>query len=219
MNNLMSKIFKSSLLSSIFFIILGIFLIFESEATIVSISYVVGAIIIALGVMEMLKYFREINSEGKNELDLIYGIICIVFGVVVILHPHAIASFIPIVVGIVIILNSATKLQYSMELKRNNNSLWKTTMILSLIATICGIIIIFNPFSGAVLITRVIGIIIVIYSILDIISSLTIKNTINEIHSAIEEKVEDADIVEEVSEEKGKKDKSRKKAKNKKEKK
>ena len=215
MNNLMSKIFKSSLLSSIFFIILGIFLIFESEATIVSISYVVGAIIIALGVMEMLKYFREINSE----LDLIYGIICIVFGVVVILHPHAIASFIPIVVGIVIILNSATKLQYSMELKRNNNSLWKTTMILSLIATICGIIIIFNPFSGAVLITRVIGIIIVIYSILDIISSLTIKNTINEIHSAIEEKVEDADIVEEVSEEKGKKDKSRKKAKNKKEKK
>ena len=45
------------------------------------------------------------------------------------------------------------------------------------------------------------------------------KNTINEIHSAIEEKVEDADIVEEVSEEKGKKDKSRKKAKNKKEKK
>jgi len=174
MDNLMSKIFKSSFLSSVILVILGILLIFESEATIISISYILGAIIIALGVMEMLKYIKDMNSKNQNILDLAYGIICVVFGVIVILHPHAIASIIPFIVGIIIILNSATKLQYSMELKKNQNELWKSTMIIAILTTICGIVIIFNPFSGAVLITKIIGIIIVIYSILDIISSLTI---------------------------------------------
>ena len=202
MDNLMSKIFKSSFLSSIILVILGILLIFESEATIISISYILGAIIIALGVMEMLKY----NSKNQNILDLAYGIICVVFGVIVILHPHAIASIIPFIVGIIIILNSATKLQYSMELKKNQNELWKSTMIIAILTTICGIVIIFNPFSGAVLITKIIGIIIVIYSILDIISSLTIKNTIQKIHTAIEENINDATILEETSEKEGKRE-------------
>lgn len=206
MDNLMSKIFKSSFLSSVILVILGILLIFESEATIISISYILGAIIIALGVMEMLKYIKDMNSKNQNILDLAYGIICVVFGVIVILHPHAIASIIPFVVGIIIILNSATKLQYSMELKKNQNELWKSTMIIAILTTICGIVIIFNPFSGAVLITKIIGIIIVIYSILDIISSLTIKNTIQKIHTAIEENINDATILEETSEKEGKRE-------------
>lgn len=205
MDNLMSRFFKSSFFSSIFLVILGVLLIFESEATIISISYILGAIVIVLGVMEILKYIKEMNSENKNILDLAYGIICIVFGIVVILHPHAIASIIPFVVGIIIILNSATKLQYSMDLKKNQNELWKSTMIIAILTTICGILIIFNPFSGAVLITRIIGIIIVIYSVLDIISSLTIKNSIQKIHAAIEENINDATVIEEIPEKENKK--------------
>ena len=52
MDNLMSRFFKSSFFSSIFLVILGVLLIFESEATIISISYILGAIVIVLGVME-----------------------------------------------------------------------------------------------------------------------------------------------------------------------
>ena len=137
----------------------------------------------------------------------------VVLGVVIIKNPHAIASIIPFIVGIIIIINSAAKLQYSIEMKNNENSLWKTTMIISLITTICGIILIFNPFSGAVLITRVVGILILIYAVLDISSTLTIKNTFNQIHEAIEETtIIDADVIEE----KNKKKKSNRKKKSKK---
>ena len=164
----MKKMFKSSLLNSIMLVVLGFLLIFESEATIVSISYIIGAIIIVLGVVAGLKYGKNINNNSRNELDIVYGIVSVVLGVVIIKNPHAIASIIPFIVGIIIIINSAAKLQYSIEMKNNENSLWKTTMIISLITTICGIILIFNPFSGAVLITRVVGILILIYAVLDI---------------------------------------------------
>ena len=63
MSNLMKKIFKSSLLNSIMLVVLGFLLIFESEATIVSISYIIGAIIIVLGVVAGLKYVKNINNK------------------------------------------------------------------------------------------------------------------------------------------------------------
>ena len=143
-------------------------------------------------------------------MDLVYGIISIILGIVVISNPKAVASIIPIIMGLLIILNSGTKLQYSIELKKNNNNLWKSTMILSLISTLCGVLLIFNPFKGAAFLTRLIGFLILLYAILDIISTIAIKNTVKKIKTAINDGIEDAKILE-VKEKKTKKDKSNEK--------
>ena len=205
MNKFMEKIFKSSLLNSIALIILGLLLIFQSEATIVSISYIIAAVIIVVGVVAGLRYAKTFKEETRSELDIIYSVVCIVLGIVVIKNPQAIASIIPFVIGIVIIINSATKLQYSMELKENQNNLWKSTMILALITTVCGIVLIFNPFSGAVLITRIVGFLILIYSILDIISTISIRSTVKQLHNAVEETIVDAEIIDDKTDIKRKK--------------
>lgn len=205
MNKFMEKIFKSSLFNSIALIILGLLLTFQSEVTIVSISYVIAAVIIMVGVVAGLRYIKNFKEDTRSELDVIYSVVCIVLGIVVIKNPQAIASIIPFVIGIVIIINSATKLQYSMELKENQNNLWKSTMILALITTVCGIILIFNPFSGAILITRIVGILILIYSVLDIISTISIRSTVKQLHEAVEETITDAEIIDDKTNKKRKK--------------
>ena len=118
-------------------------------------------------------------------------------GVLVVSTPEAIASIIPIIIGIGIVISSATKLQYSFELKSCNNPQWKATMIVSIISTICGIILLFNPFKGAVVITQVVAIFIIVYGLLDIISTIIIKKNVNAIHKAIEEEVSEAEVVSE----------------------
>jgi UPF0716 family protein affecting phage T7 exclusion len=73
-------------------------------------------------------------------------------------------------------------------------------MIISVITIVCGIMLIFNPFKGAVFITKVVGALILTYAVLDIISTLTIKNTVKQLHEAIAESVndvKDAEIIEE----------------------
>lgn len=197
MSSIMSKIFRSSLLGSIALIVLGILLIFQSEATIISISYVIGGILIAIGAAAILKYIRNSKTQINTGLDMVYGVVTVILGIIVISSPEAIASIIPFVIGIIIIINSARKLQYSIELKNNENSLWKSTMILAFITTICGVVLVLNPFKGVVFITKIVGTLIVIYAILDIISTITIKNTVKEIHSAIEETIIDAQVIEE----------------------
>lgn len=210
MSSMMSKFFKSSILGSLALVILGILLIFQSEATIISISYTIGGILVAIGVLAILKYLKNSKSQINSGLDIVYGVVTVILGVIVISNPAAIASIIPFVVGFIIIINSARKLQYSIELKNNENELWKSTMIIAFITTICGVVLVINPFKGVVFITKIVGILITLYSVLDIISTITIKNTLKEIHSAIEETITDAQVVDEKTTKKEKKKTSKK---------
>ena len=198
MKEIINKIFKSSILGALSLVVLGILLIFESEATIVTISYVIGGILVAIGVLALLKFYKEVKDNDDNDtgMDLVYGIISIVLGIVVISNPKAVASIIPIVMGLIIILNSGTKLQYSIELKRNNNNLWKSTMVLSLISTLCGVLLVFNPFKGAAFLTKLIGFLILLFAVLDIVSTITIKSTVKKIKTAINEGIEEAKVIE-----------------------
>ena len=195
MSSLMSKIFRSSIFSSISFAILGILLIFKAEITVVSISYVIGGLLVAIGMLAILR--NQKDNDQKNELDIVYGIVSIVLGIVVISNSKAIASIIPFAVGLIILVNSAFKIQYSIELKKSDNKIWKSTLIASLIEFLCGILLIFNPFKSAVFVTKAIGIIILIYSILDLISTISIQRTIKKVQNAIEEKVLEAKVIEE----------------------
>ena len=196
------------MITSTILIILGILLIFQSETTVMAISYIIGGILIAAGALALVRYVRNVQGvEIRNELDIIYGIVTIAFGIIIIKNYSAIASVIPIVIGIAIIINSAGKLNYSFQLKANKNELWKTTMVISIISTICGVILLFNPFKAVLGIMKIIGIFIIIYALLDLISTVAIRSSVTKIQKAVEETITDAIIV---SEDELKKSKKRK---------
>lgn len=194
-----SIILKSSIINSILLLIFGILLIAQSEATILTISYIIGGILVAIGAIAVLKFIKNIDDLEKsgNGLDIVYGVVCVIMGILVIRNPQTIASIIPFIIGIIIIINSATKLQYSLELKRQENDLWTSTLILSIVMSICGVTLIFNPFKGAVFLTRIVGIFILIYSILDLISTMVIRNSFKKVASIVEENIKDAEVIEE----------------------
>ena len=196
----MKKFFKSSIVSSVLLMILGWLLIFKSEATVIIISYIVGGGLIALGVVALLRYIKETKENKATELDILYGIITMILGVLVISNPKTLASIIPFVLGVCIVVNSSVKIQYAMELKNDNNKLWKATMIVATLCAICGVVLIFNPFAGAQVITKAIGIFIIVYAVLDMVSTITIRRNVMSIKKAIEDTVTDAVIIEEKEE-------------------
>lgn len=197
MEKLMKKFFRSSLITSLFLIALGLLLIFQSNAVIYSISYIIGGILIAIGVLAIIKFIQNTNNEQKAELDIVYGIVSVILGIIVIKNPEAIASIIPAILGISIVISSATKLQYAFELKSNGNNLWKTTMVISIISTLCGIVLLFNPFKALTSFTKVVGIFIVIYAVLDMISTFTIKRNVKIFQQTMKEGITEALVIKE----------------------
>ena len=151
--------------------------------------------------MALIRYVNAGDSPAaRNELDIVYGIVTAIFGIIIIKNYQMIASIIPAVIGIAIVISSAGKLNYAFQLRSQENRMWKTTMVLSIISTICGLILLFNPFAAALGIMKIIGGFIVLYAILDLISTIAIRSSVNGIHKAMEETITDAEIISEEDE-------------------
>lgn len=172
------KIFVTTILSSVIFVALGIFLYTKPETTISTISYILGIIIILLGSFSFGKYFQSREDGYKFSFSLIYGVLSFVIGLILILNPTALATLIPFVIGFWMIINSTVKIQYSLNLRQFENRAWVPTFIIGLLTLVCGLVMVFNPFEGALLITKMIGLFIIIYSILDIIEVFLLNKNI-----------------------------------------
>lgn len=180
MKKSMKTFYGTSIFTSICFIVIGLFLFLKSESTIEIISYILGGFILALGIAAFIRYFRYKDEEKAFRFDIVYGIISCLAGITLICNPHALASIIPLILGFWITISSALKIQTAFQLKSYQSKMWTGTLIVGLIALLCGLILIFNPFKGAVIITKAIGVFLIIYSILDMISNYMIKKTITD---------------------------------------
>ena len=196
-----------SLISSAVILVLGLLLFFKSSVTLMGISYIFGGLIIAIGVLAIIRFISNDHNDISNQLNIIYGIICIIGGIFFIEKPEIIGSIIPVVMGIGIIISSSLKIQQSFNLKSLNSSYFFWSFVTALLSLICGVVLLFNPFKGAVIITKVIGIFLAIYAILDICNTIVLKksgvsisiSTATDDNNESRKKTEDAKIIKEVT--------------------
>ena len=173
------KVIWPSLLSSIFLLLLGLLLFFKSSETLVGISYLIGGILIALGVIAIISFLRNKTRDVFVQLNIVYGVVSIVAGIFLVTVPEFIGSIIPIVVGIAVIISSSFKLQQALVLKNLDNRYFLPSLIMAILCLICGLVILFNPFTSAAVVTGLIGLFMIIYAILDIVNSLILRKSSN----------------------------------------
>lgn len=177
MENFLKKTGWVSVATSAVFAVLGLILILNPEGVINVIFYVLGAIFIIFGVAKLASYFM---SKGKYDIynyDLAFGIIAILGGLITIFCSGTIMSLLRIVIGIWIIYSGLVRLGLTLKFRNIDNKLWITVLILAILMIICGLYITLN--SGAILTT--IGIIMLIYSVMDLLESLIFVKTVKEI--------------------------------------
>ena len=116
---------------------------------------------------------------------MITSILSFIFGSSIFFNTSIFESLIPIVLGIFFIINGTFKTRMSFIL-RNIDSSWVLSLVTSIIMIICGIILIINPIGTAIMITSIIGIILVVYSISDIIDMFIIKSRVKDFTKCFE---------------------------------
>ena len=166
-----------SILESIIFIILGAVMVWEPEGTIKTISYIIGGIFIAIGVFKIFSYFA---SKGQNDFynnDLIYGLMACVLGIVAIVCSTTISSVLRVIMGIWIIYSSFIRINLSIKLKKFTSKIWIYSLVLAIVMFICGLYITLN--QGAIMVT--VGIMIIVYSVIDIIENIIFMRNVKEV--------------------------------------
>lgn len=186
----MNSIFNTSIITSVVILVLGIFLFIQPDTIINMISIILGGIIIVPGIISLVDYFKN-----KNQASLISGIVTMLIGLILIINTKLVAGILPFILGIYFIISGITRLQYALQLKKQNIN-YTTSLVFSILIIICGTLFIINPFGGALVITKVMGIFMVIYSLLDLANTIIIKKEMNEVkqtmkNAIIEVEVED----------------------------
>ncbi len=177
--NIYKRMIWYSIGTALITIITGIVLLLVPELSGKVLGIIVGIIFLIEGINSIYKYFHREGAKLYN-LNLVFGVIYAVLGVVIILVPSSVVEFITVCLGIYMIVNGASKVNYALWLKRGNEDSWLITLATGILVAIVGVLVIFNPFASLTL-TKLAGAFLIITGILDFMDTILFKNRSKEI--------------------------------------
>lgn len=178
MKDMLKKTTSKNIITSIIIFVFGIFIFLKPDTTVKTVSFLLGIILLLTGLNSIVSAFQK---QDANQLNIAIGIIVIVASFVLFFNPTVIASIIPLLIGIYMIFSAALKLQYLYSLKSLTKNWDISIVIITIITLILGVLLIFNPFKGAIAVTKLIGIFLIIYAGLDIANNINIKKKVKDV--------------------------------------
>lgn len=172
-NEQFNKFIISSLTSAVIMAIAGAIMLFLPNLTNKLIGIIVGIIILISGINSLYKYFRR-DGAKLYSFNLIFGIMLCILGIVIILSPSSVTTFVTVCFGLYLIVMGANKITYGSWLKVGNDASWLITMVIGGLLVLFGILLIFNPFSALTL-TKLVGTFMLLSAILDITNAVLLK--------------------------------------------
>lgn len=193
--DLKSNINIMSLISSIIFFILGAVIFTKPEIIILFISYVFGGIFIIVGIFKCIKNYLDIKKDNNiSSKEMIVGIILTIIGLILIILAGVIEALVRLIIGGWILFSGINRLINSLQLPKKNNK-FIPYLILSLLIIGIGLYTILE----SNLAFKTIGIVLMIYSVIEIIGYIFGKKNIYQsttIIEANEKKIIDIELIE-----------------------
>ncbi len=178
-----NKYLNLSLIISGVMAILGVVLMVYPEVSFTVISYVIGISFLSAGVSLLF-------IERKFMFSLFNGALIFILGLLIVIHPELLKVMIPIIVGLWFIINGGLKFRLGTLFKDIDNKKYWLTIILASLSFVLGIVLVINPIESASALTLFFGIMLVSYSICDIVDFIVIKKYIKDFSKELNKKLE-----------------------------
>lgn len=174
MKTYIKKYSRNSLIISTLLIILSFFLIINPFRSLQILSIIFGIILLIDATIHIISYFKSPNEFRTFNFEFIVGIIEILISLILFVYPNWISIVFSIFIGIWIIISSIIKIQISINIRNIKGVKWLVLLIFGIITLLFGLVVIFNPFSSAIALTTLWGVIIFITELINIIEYIFI---------------------------------------------
>lgn len=181
----LNKYINSSIVISALLMLLGIGIFIYPTMSLKVFSYSIAIIISLFGLFLIIEDIRY-NIGMLFDFSLL-GIMFFLLGLILLKYPNTLTSLIPIFLGIWFIVSGFVKGRWTYYLSDYKLSIRILSFIMSILSIVCGIIFIFNPLDGANYIASFVGILLIIYSISDIVDMIIFKINVNKIYKNIKD--------------------------------
>lgn len=176
MRGVFGKLAKYALIRGVLYVALGILMVVAPEVVMQVIVYILAVYAIIMGVINIAAHLRS-RGEDASSFGLITGVLLVVLGIVMFIFTQAILSILPIFLGALLILAGVSRLVEAIGGGSSLGGPRILLIILALLIIIGGLLVIFNPFSTAVLLFRVFGILVIVQGVGELISFFTFRKS------------------------------------------
>lgn len=167
----MKKIVKQfsvpMIFASVISLAMGILLLFYSDSLISIAARAVAVCIMLIGIVLVISMINAKNIMGSA----IAGVVAIL-GLWFLFKPEIVASFIPIIIGVVLVITGVQNLILALEAFRINAAGKIVILVIAIVSMILGVICIFNAFGVMNFAIQIIGIFMIVNSLANIFSSI-----------------------------------------------
>lgn len=173
MNKLLNPSDKEVRAVALGYIIFGLLICLFNVSILTTALRIIGAAAIIVGGYLLYTFFIERNSTNSGPLFI--GVTGVLFGILMAFSPESILSILPVLVGLMLILNAITHLQKSLILKDYGYKNWTISLAVSLIILVTGVVLLFKPIQSLSFILQIMGISLIVEAIFMLVNQHTMK--------------------------------------------
>ncbi len=154
-------------------LVVGLLLLVNPVSFTAAIITVLGAVLTALGIVNIVAYFRNPPQAAAFERRLSKGILEIAGGLFCVVNPGwFIAAFpvLTILYGIGTLVSGVVKIEFTMDMIRMKTGKWGWCLASAVITLICAAVILMNPFTSTAVLWYFVAVSLIVEAIVDFVT-------------------------------------------------
>lgn len=175
----LKKFRTSSYAVSIVYIIVGLIMLLNPSFISDAVNYVIGVLVMLYGIIYSISVYQKKETGLYGKFDLLAGIICISFGLFLVLNPDILVSLIPFCAGVIIFMDAISFIINSFRLKNLEYKSWVVNFVIGVIFLAFALYIIINAKNITHLVIRFIGGFLIVDAILDFLTVFRLRKKEN----------------------------------------
>ncbi len=168
-----NKLILSEMVITLVFCVLGVVLFFFSDITNKVTGILIGLFFIVYGAFLIFTTIDKIRVR-IFKYNLFFGIASFILGIFIMFNPLTLLNFLNISLGIWLIVLAINKIVYFKYIREYEKKGSHILLVSAILLILFGILIILDPFR-TVLVTKVVGLFIIAYSILNLNDLVLLK--------------------------------------------
>lgn len=171
MKNLKNNV--NGIVLCLFEIVVGILLLINPIAFTTGIITTAGIVLLIIGLISAIKYFRADAEEAAAGQYLAKGLIALLSGAFCVFKSNWFMVTFPaltILYGVLVLIAGLGKVQLTFDMMRSKNKKWLLGIIGASLSIICAIVILKNPFASTTVLWMFTGISLIVEAVIDMIT-------------------------------------------------
>ena len=168
---------------AVVFALVGLMLLFSPVRFLNGIMMVLGGALVIFGAFRMLSGIKATREYGGGRMDILFGIMNMVIGALFFAYPTGAVVGIMYIFILLFLVNAIRTFVFAINMVRMRFGHYVFNLFVAILTLVLAIALLFYPLAGAVVAVMMIGVMLLIYSCVDLYMFMQLRQLKKKIES------------------------------------